>query len=102
MMNQFLQNFTNIKHEVIVFKEKEILDNIDAITQKLGEPFSDASLVPTYYLCKHVNEKVVLSGDGADEIFMGYPRYLPLYLKKRTIPIKHNKNTKIEILKIVL
>jgi asparagine synthase (glutamine-hydrolysing) len=45
---------------------------------RLDEPFADPAFVPTYVLAKmtagHV--KVALSGDGGDEIFGGYPKYL--------------------------
>lgn len=41
------------------------------------EPFADASAIPTYLLSRSVGDsiKVVLTGDGGDEVFMGYPRY---------------------------
>ncbi len=45
---------------------------------RLDEPFADPAVVPTYALSKmtagHV--KVALSGDGGDEVFGGYPKYL--------------------------
>jgi asparagine synthase (glutamine-hydrolysing) len=45
---------------------------------RLDEPFCDPAFVPTYALCsmtkRHV--KVALSGDGGDEVFGGYPKYL--------------------------
>jgi asparagine synthase (glutamine-hydrolysing) len=45
---------------------------------RLDEPFADPAFVPTYVLAKmtvgHV--KVALSGDGGDEVFGGYPKYL--------------------------
>jgi len=48
------------------------------LLRSLDEPFADPALVPTYVLAKmtagHV--KVALSGDGGDEVFGGYPKYL--------------------------
>jgi len=47
------------------------------LVERFGEPFGDASAVPTYDVsretAKHV--KVALSGDGGDELFLGYRRY---------------------------
>jgi len=42
-----------------------------------GEPYSDASTIPTYFLCSAVRQRmtVALSGDGGDELFLGYPHY---------------------------
>ncbi|GAB4390513.1 MAG: asparagine synthase (glutamine-hydrolyzing) [Thermodesulfovibrionales bacterium] len=53
------------------------LEVLDKMTRHFGEPFGDASALPTYYLSAmargHVT--VALSGDGGDEIFCGYEKY---------------------------
>ena len=50
---------------------------LNKLTELLEEPFGDASLLPTYYICQLVRQhvKVALSGDGGDELFGGYDRY---------------------------
>ena len=49
-------------------------DSIDQVVDGLGEPFGDTSAPAVFALCRRVREfvKVALSGDGGDEIFLGY------------------------------
>lgn len=53
-----------------------IRDDIDRIIADLDEPFADPSAIPTWYLARETTEhvKVVLGGDGGDEMFAGYKR----------------------------
>lgn len=73
----------------------ESFDLVEDIIRYFDEPFGDASAIPTYYVSKLASEhvKVVLSGDGGDELFAGYDRYadtlgknrfeeLPLFVRK--------------------
>lgn len=64
-------------HTTIPMSEREMLAIVPKIPALYGEPFADASALPTYLLCEkargHVT--VALSGDGGDEQFFGYRRY---------------------------
>lgn len=55
----------------------DLLDRWQEIVQGIDEPLADPSLIPTRLLCELAREqvKVVLGGDGGDELFGGYPTY---------------------------
>lgn len=69
-----------IQAEVYAFDVEEFDEVYPTIMSQMDEPLYDNSLFPTYYLSKQAAKevKVVLSGEGGDELFLGYPRDLVL------------------------
>ena len=84
-----VEKYDNINH-IVYYSSKFNLDAnfVDLILKHVGQPFSDSSCIPTYLIAKEVrkNEKVILSGDGGDELFMGYETFSWLD-KINTIPL---------------
>lgn len=58
--------------------EYNIEDLFAKMVRHFGEPFGDSSAIPTWRLCEMTRQHVTvaLSGDGGDELFGGYERYL--------------------------
>tara|TARA_B110000003_G_scaffold275033_1_gene316485 strand:- start:7080 stop:9017 length:1938 start_codon:yes stop_codon:yes gene_type:complete len=65
-------------HNEYIVEKKHILETITKINEVYTEPFADSSQIPSIILSKHVKKKVTvaLTGDGGDELFGGYNRYL--------------------------
>jgi asparagine synthase (glutamine-hydrolysing) len=63
-------------HEEILSPDPALV--IEKISHVLDQPFADSSIVPTYLLAKFARENLIvaLGGDGGDEVFGGYDRYL--------------------------
>ncbi len=72
--------------------EKELLTIIDEHFKGFPEPFGDYSSIPTFLISKKARQKhtVMLSGDGGDELFYGYPRMLDLVNKRHWFRIPHS------------
>ncbi len=69
-----LASTLGMRHEVVDLDDASLLDAFDAMTARMDEPLADASLLPTYVLCRAARRyaTVALGGDGADELFAGY------------------------------
>jgi len=77
------KRFNTEHHEFIV--KPDVLGILPKLIWHYNEPFGDSSCIPTYYVAnmarKHVT--VVLNGDGGDESFAGYERYIAFKFSKQ-------------------
>ncbi|HEY8412734.1 MAG TPA: asparagine synthase (glutamine-hydrolyzing), partial [Pyrinomonadaceae bacterium] len=75
-------------HEFIV--RPDAVEILPMLVEHYGEPYADSSAVPTYYVAKETRKHVTvaLNGDGGDESFAGYERYIAMGIteKYRKIP----------------
>jgi asparagine synthase (glutamine-hydrolysing) len=66
----------------------QILDLAPQIVRRLDEPLADFSIFPTYLISKMARSevKVILTGEGGDELFAGYEHYLAQMLSRQMVP----------------
>ncbi len=99
-------------HNEIRISFNNLVNDVEGILVNYGEPFLDSSSIPSYYVSqaakKHLT--VILNGDGGDEIFGGYRRYVPFAkydffkpgfiiktgasIANKILPVSHNKKNK--------
>ncbi|MFN2458531.1 MAG: asparagine synthase (glutamine-hydrolyzing) [Chitinophagaceae bacterium] len=67
------------QHTEISLSFDNLKNDLGKILINYGEPFADDSAIPSYYVSKEAKKHltVILNGDGGDEMFGGYRRYVP-------------------------
>ena len=83
----------NLEHHEFIVNKNDLLDLIDQLSSVYTEPFADSSQLPTLLLNHKAKDfiKVAIGGDGGDELFGGYNRYVYMdkyYPLLNNIPIK--------------
>ena len=74
--NSKLLNFEN---ERVHISSTDFIENIEKIIEIMEEPVGNQNSIANYILSKKINEKVLFTGDGGDEIFTGYDKYKSIY-----------------------
>jgi asparagine synthase (glutamine-hydrolysing) len=73
---QVAKVFGTDHHDLVL--NPDVVQIVEDLTWYLDEPFGDTSAIPTFMVSKLASShvKVVLSGDGGDEVFAGYDKYV--------------------------
>ena len=76
-----IAKYLNTNHHEFLFSENDLFEVIHQIPEIFCEPFGDSSQIPTLLISREMrkNFTVAIAGDGGDEIFGGYYRYLQGY-----------------------
>ena len=75
---QIVANNINSNHTPLEIGPREYIESLEDVFDNLEEPHADPAAIPLYLLTKEINKqgiKTVLSGEGSDELFLGYDNY---------------------------
>ena len=76
--SRLVANLIGSNHHEFVISEKDLTSHLDEILLNFDEPFADSSALPSYIVASKTADyvRVALTGDGGDEVFGGYNKYL--------------------------
>lgn len=86
--------YLGLEHTEVVISQDDFHEHLDELLTHMDEPLNDPAALPLSLLMKKIGEegyKVVLSGEGSDELFLGYRQYFE-YLDIEKAASLHHKN----------
>ncbi len=86
--------YLGLNHTEVIISKNDFNDHLDELLLHMDEPLNDPAALPLYLLMKKIGldgYKVVLSGEGSDELFLGYRQYFE-YLDIEKAASLHHKN----------
>jgi len=70
--------YLGLKNTEVVISRTDFDENLDTVLEQMDEPLNDPAALPLYLLMKRIASegyKVIMSGEGSDELFLGYRQY---------------------------
>ncbi|WP_236248857.1 asparagine synthase (glutamine-hydrolyzing) [Pseudomonas syringae] len=95
---QLVSALFSTKHERLIINHKDIVDNFSATVFHAEMPLFRTAPVPMYMLSKHVRStgiKAILSGEGADEVFLGYNIFKETLLRSQWDTTDHDEKKRL-------
>lgn len=86
--------YLGLDHTEVIISQNDFDEHLDDLLIHMDEPLNDPAALPLYLLMKKISSqgyKVVLSGEGSDELFLGYRQYFE-YLDIEKAASLHHKN----------
>jgi asparagine synthase (glutamine-hydrolysing) len=85
-----IADYIGTEHHSIYFSNVDIITHFDALDEIYDEPFADSSQLPTSLISEYSKKSVsvILSGDGGDELFGGYNRYIEPFKRIQGLDFK--------------
>lgn len=86
--------YLGLNHTEVIISQRDFNTHLDALLLHMDEPLNDPAALPLYLLMQKIGSdgyKVVLSGEGSDELFLGYRQYFE-YLDIEKAASLHHKN----------
>lgn len=87
-------DYLGLEHTEVIISQDDFHEHMDEMLTHMDEPLNDPAALPLYLLMKKIGSdgyKVVLSGEGSDELFLGYRQYFE-YLDIEKAASLHHKN----------
>jgi asparagine synthase (glutamine-hydrolysing) len=84
--------YIGVENIDVELSKDDFFEHLDSVMYALDEPINDPAAVPLYMLFKRIKEegiKVVLSGEGADELFLGYKQYFEYLDIEKAAGLQH-------------
>ena len=86
--------FLGVSNQEVEISQNDFIDALDKTLDALDEPLNDPAAIPLYLLFERIKKdgyKVVLSGEGSDELFLGYRQYFE-FLDVQSLTKIKNRN----------
>ena len=75
-----ISNYYGVKFNSVEISSKDFSDHAEKIVDIVEEPVGNSNAISNYILSESIDQKVLFSGDGGDEVFTGYDRYRSIHI----------------------